>query len=79
LYIIQSELESREGTVSMETDCGVDNWWGGGVQEFSLLHVVQTGYGTHPASTPVGTAVLSSGIERLGLEANHYRGQENTC
>jgi hypothetical protein len=35
-------------------------------QEFSLLHVVQTGSGIHPASYPVGTGDLSSGLKRPG-------------
>jgi hypothetical protein len=30
-------------------------------QEFSLLHVVQTGYGVHPASYPMGTRGSFSG------------------
>jgi hypothetical protein len=31
---------------------GFESRWG---QEFSLLHVVQTGSGAHPASYPTGT------------------------
>jgi hypothetical protein len=41
------------------------------VQEFSLLHVVQTGSWAHPASYPVGTGVLSSGVKRPEREADH--------
>jgi hypothetical protein len=38
---------------------------------FSLLHVVQTGSGTHPASYPMGTGAFSLGIKQPGLEADH--------
>jgi hypothetical protein len=51
--------KSRDSSVGIVTGYGLDNygvgfesWWG---QEFSLLHVVQTGPGTHPASYPMGT------------------------
>jgi hypothetical protein len=40
-------------------------------QEFSLLYVVQTGSGTHPASYPMGKGALSLGIKRQGREADH--------
>jgi hypothetical protein len=41
-------------------------------QEFSLLHVVQTGSGVHPASYPMGTAgALSPEVKRPGREADH--------
>jgi hypothetical protein len=40
-------------------------------QEFSLLHVVQTGIGAHTASYSMGTRVLSPGIKRKGREADH--------
>jgi hypothetical protein len=38
-------------------------------QEFSLLHVVQTGSGVHPTSYRMGTAVLSPGVKRPGRES----------
>jgi hypothetical protein len=42
-------------------------------EEFFLLHihVVQTGSGIHPISYPMGTGVLSPGVKRSGLEADH--------
>jgi hypothetical protein len=41
------------------------------VQEFLLLHVVQTGSGVHPTSYPIGTGALSPRVKRLGREADH--------
>jgi hypothetical protein len=44
-------------------------------EEFSLLHVVQTGSGGHPASYPVATGGggggISPGVKRPGREADH--------
>jgi hypothetical protein len=41
-------------------------------QEFSLLHVIQTGSGIQPTSCPTGTAgSLPEGVKRLGSEADH--------
>jgi hypothetical protein len=40
-------------------------------QEFSLLHVVETGSGVQPTSYPIGTGALSPGIKRQGREADH--------
>jgi hypothetical protein len=40
-------------------------------QEFSLLHVFQTGSGAHHASCLMGTGALSLGIKRPRREANH--------
>jgi hypothetical protein len=40
-------------------------------QEFSLLHVVQTGSGVHPTSYPMGTWAVSPGVKRQGREADH--------
>jgi hypothetical protein len=48
-----------------------ESGWG---QEFSLLHVVQTGSEAHPASYPMGiggVGVLSPGVKRKGREADH--------
>jgi hypothetical protein len=44
-----------------------ESWWR---QQFSLLHVVQTGFGKHPAY-PMGTGALSQGVKRPGREADH--------
>jgi hypothetical protein len=51
-------------------------------QEFSLLHVVQTGSGVHPSSYPIGTGGSFSGSKATGvwswpLTSNWCRGQEN--
>jgi hypothetical protein len=40
-------------------------------QEFSLLHVIETGSVGHPTSYPVGTGALFPGVKRTGLEADH--------
>jgi hypothetical protein len=42
--------------------------WG---QEFSLLHVVQTGSGVHPTSYTMGTGGSFPGAKRPGSEADH--------
>jgi hypothetical protein len=38
--------------------------------DFSPRHCAQTGSGAHPASCPLGTRVISSGVKRPGLEAD---------
>jgi hypothetical protein len=43
-------------------------WWG---QEFSLLHVVQTGSGVHPTSYPMGTGSSFPRDKVAGGEADH--------
>jgi hypothetical protein len=43
-------------------------WWG---QQFSLLNVIQTGFGNHPASYPMGTRVLSQEVKRPRRESDH--------
>jgi hypothetical protein len=55
--ILQYQLQdSTVGTTSYRLDeQGVGVWVLGGGQEFSLLHVVQTGSGVHPASYSMGT------------------------
>jgi hypothetical protein len=40
-------------------------------QEFSLLHVVQTGSRTHPASYPMGTGDSFPEVKQPGREADH--------
>jgi hypothetical protein len=40
-------------------------------QEFSLLHVVQTGSGFHPTSYTMGPGGSFSGVKRPGREADH--------
>jgi hypothetical protein len=39
--------------------------------EFSLLHVFQTGSGTHPTSYPMDTRSFFSGVKRPGRETDH--------
>jgi hypothetical protein len=40
-------------------------------QEFSLLHIVQTGSGIHPTSYPMGTGGFIPGVKQPGREAYH--------
>jgi hypothetical protein len=40
-------------------------------KEFSLLHVVQTGSGEHPASYLIVTVGFSPAVKRPKLEADH--------
>jgi hypothetical protein len=37
----------------------------------SILHVVETGTGAHPASYPMGAGTLSPGVKRPGRESDH--------
>jgi hypothetical protein len=53
------QSESRDSSVGIATGYGLDDR-GVGVRvpvgsEYSLLHIVQTGSGAHPASYPMGT------------------------
>jgi hypothetical protein len=67
---------SRDGSVSIATGYGLDDrggqefkfWY---AQEFSLLHIVQTGSEVHPTSYKMGTGVSFPGIKRQGREADH--------
>jgi hypothetical protein len=47
---------------------GFESRWG---QEFSLLHIVQTGSGAHSASYPTCTKCFPPGLKRQGREADH--------
>jgi hypothetical protein len=40
-------------------------------QEFSLLHIVQTGCGAHPASYQMGSGAFSPGVKRPEHEVDH--------
>jgi hypothetical protein len=40
-------------------------------KDFSALHVVKTGFGTHLASYPIDTGAVSPGVKRPGHEADH--------
>jgi hypothetical protein len=77
---------SRDSSVGIATGyglddrgIGVDSRW---AQEFSILHVVQTGFATHPASYPVGTGGSFAGGKAAGalsrpFTSNKSRGREN--
>jgi hypothetical protein len=62
---------SRGSAVGIATDYGLDDR-GVGVRvgsEFSLLHVVQTGSGAHPASYPMGTGGSFPGGKAAGARS----------
>jgi hypothetical protein len=40
-------------------------------KKFSLLHIVQTGFGVHPTSYKMGTGGSFSEVKRQGREADH--------
>jgi hypothetical protein len=68
----EHENESRDSSVGIATGYGVTTKgsefefpWG---QEFSLLHVVQTGSGVHPASYPMGTGGSLPGGKAAGAD-----------
>jgi hypothetical protein len=45
-----------------------ESWKG---QEYSLLHIVQTGSGFHSTPYRMGTGSLSLGVKQQGREADH--------
>jgi hypothetical protein len=49
---------------------GIDSRQG---HDFSLLHSIQTGSGTHTASYPMNTGHLSPGVKRPGREGDHLQ------
>jgi hypothetical protein len=68
-----SASKSQDSVVGIATGYGLDNR---GVavpvgQEFSLLHVVQTGSGVHPTSIKLVPGALSPVVRQLGCEADH--------
>jgi hypothetical protein len=77
--------ESRDSAVRIATGYGPDDrgsefesWWG---QEFSLLHVIQTGSGVHPTSYLMGTGGSfhrgkATALWSWPLTSNYCRGQE---
>jgi hypothetical protein len=66
------DVDLRLRVVSIVTGYGlVDQavkfeYWKG--QEFSLLHIVQTGSGAHPASYPMGSGGSFPGVKWQGLK-----------
>jgi hypothetical protein len=68
--VIHHREWSRDSVVSIATGNGMDDR-GVGVrvpvgQEFSPLHVVQTGSGVHPTSCPMGTRCSFPGDKAAG-------------
>jgi hypothetical protein len=68
-------FENQDSSVGIATGYGLDDR---GVRVrvpvvliFFLPHVVQTGSGAHPASSPVGTGVSFRGVKWPGLQADH--------
>jgi hypothetical protein len=57
-----------ESPVGIRTSYGLDDRGVGSrlSQEFSLLNVVQTGSGAHPASHPTGTGGSFPGVKAAG-------------
>jgi hypothetical protein len=75
MHSIGHHLESWDSSVSIATGYRLDNR-GVGVRvlvgsEFSLLHLVQTGSGVHPASYPMGTGSSFPRVKQPGPEADH--------
>jgi hypothetical protein len=69
------EVLSRESVVGIATGCGLDDrgseFESRQDQEFSFLHVVQTGSGVHPTFYPIGTGGSYPDLKRPGCEADH--------
>jgi hypothetical protein len=63
---------SRDSAVGIPTGYGLDDIGVGvRVPVETLLHVIQTGSGTHPLSYPMGTTGFSSGVKRPGRKPDH--------
>jgi hypothetical protein len=73
-YLYTNELLSLTQYTAVDLATG---YWPDGRGSISgwgknfLFHSVQIGSGAHPASYTKGTGALSSGIKRLGREADH--------
>jgi hypothetical protein len=64
-------IESRDSSVGIATDYGLDDRMFGvqipaGAENFSLPHRVQTGFGVHPSSYPMGTRGSFPGSKATG-------------
>jgi hypothetical protein len=57
----QNKQQSRDSIINIATEGLEFQSWKD--QEFSLLHVVQTGSGVHPTSYPMGTRGSFPGIK----------------
>jgi hypothetical protein len=64
---------SRDSSGGIATSYGLDGW--GSIpsrgSDFSLFISVQTGYGTHPVSCPMGTGGSFPGVKRSEREVDH--------
>jgi hypothetical protein len=60
---------SRDSSVGIATGYRLD----GRVRDkrFSLLHNIETSSGAHPATYPMVSGVLTSGVKQPGHEADH--------
>jgi hypothetical protein len=66
---LQSTADKALGPITINhIGSEFESRWG---QEFSLLHVVQTGSGVHPTSYTMGTGGFSPEVKRPVLEAYH--------
>jgi hypothetical protein len=70
IYTVYITSRSRDSVVGIATGYGLDDR---GIevrvlvgQEFSLLHVVQTCFGVHPTSYPIGTWGRFLGVKAAG-------------
>jgi hypothetical protein len=62
LETIQHVGRSRDSSVGIATDYGLDDQGGGSSgQKFSLLHIVQTGSGVHSTSYKMGRGLFPGG------------------
>jgi hypothetical protein len=70
LNMHSSNVRSRDSAVSTATGYRLDDegseFKSQLGQEFSFLHIVQTGSGAHPASQPMGTGGSSLGFKQGG-------------
>jgi hypothetical protein len=73
--VLLSQRGSRDSAVGIATGYGLDDKGVAvrflAVQDFSPLHVVQTGSGAHPASYPMGTGGYFPRVKRLGREGDN--------
>jgi hypothetical protein len=76
LYLTTCYSYSRDSSVGIALGYGLDDrgsrvQFPAGAGNFSLHHRVQYCSGTHRASYPMGTGVLSLRVKRPGREADH--------
>jgi hypothetical protein len=73
MFTMKSEVVSRPSVVSNDFDYSVDGSEFESLycDEFSPLHIFQTGSGAHPASYTTGTGALPWGVKRQGYATDH--------